>query len=330
MSTDINKTQHYTTKSQEICSNLLQYIPDEAKLIEPFVGGGDLVSLLPDRDWELYDIEPTIVANTQDTLLNPPDYKDKWVITNPPYLAKNKATDKTLFLKYGLDDLYKIFLMSVLEADGGIVILPTNFFTDERTESVRKAFLSKFSIKEINIYTEPIFESTTYSVCAFAFQKGGVVKEQSLKCNIFPSGKQVSFKVSESSGFRFAGEYFKDIASQTSNFTRLMRDRSPEGFITNIKLYAIDTRQHKIRLKYEPELFYGISTDRSYATLVSKKELTEDEQKQIISAFNEELNSFRERYYDLVLTNYRDYNRKRIGFDFAYKLLTKIMKELNI
>ena len=59
----------------------------------------------------MYDIEPKkdgIVK--KDTLLNPPDYQGKFVITNPPYLARNKCADKTLFDKYQTNDLYKCFI----------------------------------------------------------------------------------------------------------------------------------------------------------------------------------------------------------------------------
>lgn len=322
---DLQKTQHYTTKSEEICYNLIQYIPEGALLIEPFVGEGDLKNIFPNHDWEVYDIDPKVEAITQDTLLEPPSYKGKWVITNPPYLAKNKATDKTIFDKYGLDDLYKVSLETALEADGGIFIIPTNFFTDERTISTRVKFLSTFEILEVNIYTEPIFETTTYSVCAFAFKRKENITEQTFKVNIKPKNEVRDFTISKQYGFRFAGDFFAEVAAITPKFSRLMKDREvPEGkYITNIKLYAIDTRSDKIRLEYEPELYYGINTDRSYATLVSDVPLTEQEQKDLIDNFNKELNAFRNQYSDLVLTNYRDYNRKRIGFDFAYRLATK-------
>ena len=107
LKTDLKRTQHFTTRSAQICENLLEFIPSDASLIEPFAGGEDLIELFPDASWEKYDIEPT--NNTivkRDTLKTPPDYKGKWVITNPPYLAKNKAKDKELFQQYNnLDDL---------------------------------------------------------------------------------------------------------------------------------------------------------------------------------------------------------------------------------
>lgn len=95
---DVNKTQHFTIQAQKICKNLIKYIPENAQLIEPFAGNEDLINLFPNSFWEKFDIEP--VNNTiikQDTLKAPPEYKGKWIITNPPYLAKNKAKDKSIY-----------------------------------------------------------------------------------------------------------------------------------------------------------------------------------------------------------------------------------------
>ena len=329
---DIERTKHYTTRSEEICSNLLKYIPEGVKLIEPFVGEGDLKNLFPLHSWELYDIDKNIDnAIHQDTLANPPSYKDKWVITNPPYLAKNKALDKNLFDRYKLDDLYKIAIKTILDSEGGILIIPTNFFTDERTYGIRTEFMEQFLVKEINIYTTPAFETTTYSVSAFAFQRAEKkVQEQKLKVNIFPENKEVSFLVKKNSSFRLAGDFFSEIERTPSSFSRLLKDRGiPDGkYLTNIKLYALDTRTDRIRLSYEEEYYYGISTDRVYATLVSDKELTKEQQKELIYRFNKELNAKRDEYFNLILTNYRDYNRKRVGFEFVYKLCSKILLEI--
>lgn len=60
-------------------------------IIEPFVGKGDLLDFIPNNtNIECYDIEPKIsFAIKRDTILNPPDYKNKFIITNPPYLARH-------------------------------------------------------------------------------------------------------------------------------------------------------------------------------------------------------------------------------------------------
>lgn len=323
---DLERTKHFTTESEEICKNLVCYIPEGSKLIEPFCGAGDLLSLFPDYSWELYDIEDHGNNIVQDTLTNPPDYKQKWVITNPPYLAKNKSKDKTIFNLYDVDDLYKASLLSILDCEGGILIIPTNFFSDERTKNVRLKFLSKFEIKEINVFTKPMFNTTTYSICSFAFQKSSDTKIQNVKINILPEGEIFNAVLNKEYGYRIAGDYFKELSNIKPIFNRLVGTTSND-FITKIKLYAIDTRNDRIRLTYGEEPYYGKNTDRVYATLTSKINLSEEQQRELVQQFNLELENFRRQYYDLPMTNYRDFNRKRIGFTFAYQLLTKIYNE---
>lgn len=327
---DLEKTIHYTTQAEKICGNLKKYIPEDAFLIEPFVGDGDLLSIFPKNSWEIYDIVPTGKEGViiQDTLLNKPDYKNKWVITNPPYLARNKATDKRIFDLYKVDDLYKATLLSILDSEGGILIIPTNFFTDERTGSVREEFFKNFKILEANIFTEPVFKTTTYSVCSFAFiKKEKSNLPQSFTVNIKPKEEQINITVYPEYDYRIAGEFYDSISKVTNVFGRLVGKESKD-YITNIKLYALDTRIERIRLEFDTNHYEGKNTDRIYATLTCKDKLSEEQEKRLISEFNTQLENFRKQYCDLSMTNYRDYNRKRIGFTFSYQLLSKIYKEI--
>lgn len=317
---DLEKTKHYTTKAQEICGNLLKYVPKEV-LVDPFCGEGDLLSLFPDHLWECYDIENKGFNIVQDTLLRPPCYANKWIITNPPFLAKNKANNKAIFNQYQVDDLYKAALLSIMEAEGGIIILPTNFITDERSSRVRTMFLDQFRILEMNVFTEPIFETTTYSVCSFAFQRKEKKKETQ---NFLINGNAISLYPEY--GYRLAGEVFDKLRKVNSVFSRFTNTST--SFITNIKLYALDSRDARIRLEYDTEHYCGKPTDRIFATLTCAQEIPEDEQKELIRLFNAFLEDFRKKYYDLPLTNYRDFNRKRIGFTFAYQILSYIYFDL--
>lgn len=325
---DIDRTRHYTTKAEEICSNLIEYIPVDAQLIEPFVGDGDLLPLFPNHNWELYDFDDKGNNIIQDTLKIPPDYKNKWVITNPPYLAKNKANDKSIFNQYNTDDLYKATLISILDCAGGILIIPTNFLTDERTGTVRTKFLNQFEILELNVFTKPVFESTTYSVCSFAFKRKDTKMPQTFQVNIYPDNKQATITIYPEYDYRIAGEFYSSLDNSKNIFGRLVGATS-DKYITNIKLYAIDTRNERIRLEYETKHYEGKQSDRTYATFTCDYELTEEQEKRLIAEFNKQLENFRKQYYDLSMTNYRDYNRKRIGFTFAYQLLSKIYFELN-
>ena len=88
--------QFYTTNYTYILQNL--FIPKNiTTIIEPFTGNGDLLNFFDKKKYNLecYDIEPQKKFVVQrDTIKNPPNYNDKFIITNPPYLARNKAKDK--------------------------------------------------------------------------------------------------------------------------------------------------------------------------------------------------------------------------------------------
>jgi site-specific DNA-adenine methylase len=132
MSCEQNKKvlgQFFTTNYKYILQNL--YIPDDVKhIIEPFAGNCDLLSFIENKDnyqIECYDIDPRKQDVIQrDTLNDPPDFTDTFILTNPPYLARNKNASKELYMKYETNDLYKCFLKILIDKSrckGGILII---------------------------------------------------------------------------------------------------------------------------------------------------------------------------------------------------------------
>lgn len=117
-----------------------------------------------------------VCVRGRDTLTNAPDYKDKYIITNPPYLAKNKAKDRAreyLYKKYGTNDLYKCFIVNLIEniCLGGVIIIPLNFWCSIRASDIqlRKEFLQVYEVLLINVFEEKVFHDTTYTICAVQF-----------------------------------------------------------------------------------------------------------------------------------------------------------------
>ena len=282
--------QFYTTNYEYILEGFS--IPPNSKVVEPFVGQGDLLKWIgPDHSVEVYDIDPKIDAITRDTLVDPPDYKGKFVITNPPYLAKNKNKDKTIYNKYVVDDLYKGFLKSLVEGsvEGGIVIVPLNFISD-RDRKIRNTFFQDYHITKIKIFEETVFRDTSYTVCAFQFAEK--------KTSKYKIGRLLSGGVPSSDLF----------------------------------LYAIDTGTNggRIRLDIRKQHWYGNHTDRAFATITTNVPI-EDEQL-VVEMFNKQLESRRNQYHSLFLTNYRNstksYARKRISFDMCYNMIKDILKEI--
>jgi len=113
--------------------------------------------------------------------------------------------------------------------------------------------------------------------------------------------------------------------------SRFVKDRGHEN-ITNLTLSALDsgTASGRIHLKYEKDYVYqGIDTSRTFATLCIKGvKLSEDDQIEITKKFNRFLESRRKRDWSLFLPQYREskeYARKRIPFDLAYRIVSNLL-----
>lgn len=324
--------QFYTTNSEYIISNLVDIFPEQCTVIDPFVGEGDLLKLLKNHKFIGYDIDKKIKGCIeQDTLINPPKYDGKWVLTNPPYLARNKNKDKTLYDKYKLNDLYKIAIKTMIGCDGGVLIIPINFFSGDDSK-LRNEFLSKYKIIKMNIFEESVFDDTTYTVCSFSFVKSEQEK-QTLDITFFPSKINKKYEIDKCDNFLIGAEITK-LLNRKHKIKRLRIGDNESN--SNLYLRAIDTgsMSGRISLQYRDKQFFAKETDRTFATIVLEKNYSKEEQKIIAKRFNEVLEEYRNKYNSLFLTNYRNsgktYARKRIGFDMAYSLIDYVIKELHL
>lgn len=297
-------------------------------VVDPFAGNCDLLNLI-DNEKMAFDLDPkTEGVEKRDSLLNPISYAGKYIFTNPPFLNKNKTKNKTIFNKYDTDDLYKASLLSIMDCDGGIVIVPLNFFSGE-DKKIREKFLSNFRILNVNVFEEEVFDDTSYTVCCFSFIKEKNEKQQ-IKFNFFPNKKSIDIALTKDDGYTIGSEIY-NLKKSNVNVKRLREgDLAPKS---RIFLSAIDTgaKEGKINLELRNEPFYGKDTDRSFATIVFDRIFSEDEEELIVNKFNEKLDFFRDKYNSLFLSQYRNSTkemaRKRIGFKLAYTLISNIIYE---
>ena len=192
--------QFYTTNYKYILSNLV--IPQNiTKIIEPFCGNGDLLNFIDKNKYvlECYDIEPKYkYIIKKDTIKEPPNYKNAFIITNPPYLSRNKSDNKEMFDKNDVNDLYKCHIKDLLTNNpiGGILIIPLNFFCSIRIMDIelRQKFLNIYVIKQLNIFEEKVFDDTSYTVCSFQYEYKPN-SNQSIPITIYPSKKNLHFLI---------------------------------------------------------------------------------------------------------------------------------------
>jgi len=362
--------QFFSKNKDYILKNMIVEMPLDTCnniFVDPFAGEKDLLNWISmscrrkGMPIEAYDIDPQIDGvESRDSLLCPPDLKGKYIITNPPYLAKNKTKNKDLFFAYDTNDLYKASLKMIMGYDifaksycrdgceGGIIIVPLNFFSD-RDWKLRRDFLEKYKVISLNIFEERVFKDTSYTVCAFNFKKREKDELQRFRIRIYPDYLTNSQVRTESGG---TGYHLRPTLSDNNNYTigyqfnELIRDKSKkvkvsrlvenvelgDNFISKLYLRSIDTgsMEGRIGLSIKNEPFYGKISTRTSATIVLSEVFSEEEQLIVVKKFNDILEKYRKKYYSLFLTNFRNstshYARKRIDFKMAFDLISHISK----
>jgi len=357
--------QFFTKESNYILQGLKKYISGKS-VIDPFAGDGDLIEWAKKNkaiNVRGYDVDRRYVDNKNifynDSINKPLNYN--FVLTNPPYLHKNKAI-KEIKDKYFADqnsrfeDLYQVSINSISNSEEGILIVPLNFLSAENSDKIRRMFFEKFRIVRLNIFEEQVFEDTTYNVISFYYKKRSKQFEKDIiNTCIFPSNKKLRLELHKRFGWQLGGEFKMRIDSMKNllGVYRATEDLLQDGnekvelafnhikdkksfYISKhikdllekniILLRAIDHKNgKKIQLEdireYGPIALIGKKTSRNMAYLLFEEKLSLREQEKLIKYFNDYLNKERRKHYSLFLTNFRDNGRKRISFDFVYKFI---------
>jgi hypothetical protein len=328
--------QFYTVNHDYILEGMT--IP-AGRIVEPFAGRGDLITWLRnqgiERPVEAYDIEPKMDGVIyRDTLLDPPNYEDAWILTNPPYLARNKCDKKEIFDLYGVNDLYKCFLETIQKCAGGIIIIPAGFFFSTDSEC-RNTFMTNFRILKVKYFEETVFPDTSTTVVAIAFEAAGSpLVEQEVEWNRLPSKEKHTFRVSAEYDWIIGGDIYKLPVPPGIRISRHVEGQAlkPGEQQTWLTLNALDSGLEggRIKLEYKEGYVYpGISTSRTYATLrIRGLTLSEEMQTSLCIRFNSLLEQKRKETWSLFLPQFReskDYARKRIPFDLAYRIVLYLL-----
>ena len=185
------KGQYFTTIADKLLQGWEDYTLNK-NVIDPFVGGGDLLAWAENSfTSEGYDIDPQyegVIEN--DSLLNPPSYEGKFLLTNPPYLSANKCRtgDKRPYKMWDQSDYYKCHLASLVKGgcEEGIIILPSNFISESNGKA-RELFLTHYDILDLRYWREPTFEDTNTGIVAFVFRKADPSKVRKVPTTVYPA-----------------------------------------------------------------------------------------------------------------------------------------------
>lgn len=327
--------QFMTTNSAYILQNF-DLPKNISTIIEPFTGNADLITFVKHKRtntfFECYDIDPkTETTIKRDTILDPPDYNNKYIITNPPYLARNKSQDKKAFDKYKMNDLYKCFIKEISgknHCDGGIIIVPLNFWCSIRKMDVdlRCLFLKTYRVCHVNVFDDQVFDDTGYGVCSFQFELRNNENDDScIPFIFFPENKKLLIKLEN---YTIGEELYNLNNNNTYKISRLISGNTPN---TNILVKCIDDKGKQnisMSIVDDKDIFYDNTPNKSartFATLIITPVISKEMQKTLVKSFNEFLMEKREKYNSLFMSNYREGGRKRISFELVYDIVGHLL-----
>ena len=364
--------QFFTTNSDYILQGLEEFVKNK-EITDPFAGNQDLFLWAKKNNSKKiigFDCDKNFVDNKKvfynDSINSPKKYR--FVLTNPPYLHKNKADQKTKDNFFSgkhssFEDLYQVSIFSILNSEEGILIVPLNFLCAENSKKTRNLFFDKFEIIKLNVFSQQVFEDTTYNVISFYYRKKKDFSDEKNKilATIFPGKEKINFVIERKFGWQLGGNFINQVknAKNYLEISRLTEDFLKSGCyeakiaLQNIKeiknfnidenvknvlernilfLRAIDSKNgKKIQLedirKYDILGLVGKNTSRNMAHIIFGQEIPVEEQEKLMQEFNQELSRNRKKYFSFFLTNFRDNGRKRISFDFVYKFLNYLYEQ---
>jgi hypothetical protein len=318
--------QYCTDESVYITQGLLEYIPDGVVVVDPFAGRGDLLRLFKNHKLYAFDIDVRVEGVIErDTLLSPLNYRDKWVVTNPPYLYKGRVSkdDKELFDRWQVDNAWKAAVRSIIGCAGGILVIPFDFFTSDECSGVRVEFMDRYKIERVNVFAHEVM-GVSVVVCSFAFtQKDS--KSQEVKFNVFPRKEWFRFNLSGGDSYCIDSEVIKLKRSSVKVF------RDVAG---RVCVRQLDNPREKIRAymwSSESAVFYRSDYSRIVCVLGFSIEFDDKQVEKLLDGFNRRVGVYRGRYKELWLKNYRvEPNggiRKFMRADTVFKIMSNVILE---
>ena len=342
--------KYYSTNSELIHEiNLSEYLTKDTNICEPFCGDGSLLNMLLSTDTAyntltINDITKICLQTEYDRMntLNTDalidcvwkDTPHVFIITNPPYSSKNKLT-KEVKQKYkhlmvdGVDDLYLMFIQQLLTnpVDAGFVIIPSDFIFGKRNK-VFNRFMAMYGIDTLNIYEKQTFEKTTQAVISLLFYNKNVYTKKHSRIYLHKHDDSI---------VRIKNKTFNRILTQ--DITEwLPIDEDNDVIVSRAYKQPVDLVRTHIKvslLDYNMKAFYvdnptdDKETDRAFMTICVNKNLNTEDEHKIIDSFNETLDRIRNETHSLLLTSYREFDRKRLTFTEAGHIIKYIIGKLN-
>jgi len=328
------KNGQYFTASANTLLKDFAFVVKDKHVIDPFAGAGHLT------DWAIscgaasiskYDIEP-ITADTikNDSILMPPCFTNKVLITNPPYLSRNKSKNKTLYEAWNQDDLYKCHLAALCESDlqEGIIIIPSNFLCEARAKA-RNLFFEHFKIIKVKYFQEQIFEDATTGVIIMHFKRGSGTSQ--FEIIYYPNGDTENVSLEKKYKWIHGKDFFDYIVSKRTMKINNIVLGDNKTSNSNIVISLLDGSKRGLCAYYNEGVPHR-TAPKAFTTyqiyFEDETRLSEEQERKIVTLYNKKLNEFRKQYHSMFLSNYMGATQKIKSRSYSYKLLERCIQEI--
>ena len=319
--------------------------PKGSVVIDPFARNGENAKWLGEGYITLnYDSNPTGPGIFQrDSLTSSLSFAGAYVIAKPPWRSRSEpGIDQTIFNRFGLDNLYKAFIRTLLRGPpiGGYIVVPLSFLngTQENEINRRAEFFGLFQPNRINVFEESLF-GAKYPCAAIQFMNIFYRPladnyHQVWDLHFYPSGETRFFPINnrEFKPISFSPQKFPPLSIEYPFYKRYL-ERSPkkirmykligdpelrktESVLSLIRLQSSDTRERKA----------GFYTD-SGRQIVIRGTMSKKTQERLARDFNELINEwrFRTNSFFMLQADETDFTLKRLPFRTTHEAVSRIL-----
>jgi len=328
--------KYYTTNAAFLLEGFESLVKDKS-CVDPFCGDRDLLRWAEINgaiSTEGYDLHPQHPeTEKRNSFENPPSLDGKFVLSNPPYLAAAKNADKSIYEKYEINDLYKAFLLQLIDTSvtEGILIIPSNFLS-ESSSRARDPFLSSFEILECRYFQYPAFPEATTGVIVFSFKRSAPSDSRKFFMEMLSSpteSEKFEIEIWKKYKWLWGDRFFDFIDDPRPLKIKLHTTESRFPPNTRLVLGLLDKGKYKFGCHVnEGEPFVTPpNVFTTYQVDIPEIELTLEQERRVAAKYNEILWNFRREYRGMFLSNYMGGIQKIKSRAMAHALLSKVIKE---
>lgn len=193
-------------------------------------------------------------------------------------------------------------------------------------KKIRNDFLNKYNIKCLNIFEKQTFDYTTQSVITLVFiNKIYPLVNQTI--HLYKSNDDIIDININDFNYILNFDIYNNYLCNNSKIIVKRNYNADDLIVSDIKVSLIDPKIEA----YIDTLNKNIQdkiTDRSFMRLCFNEKFDIQQEIKICELFNKTINELRIKTHSLVLTSYREYNRKRLTFEEVYVLMIYVINEL--